>query len=126
MAARDIVPKEKEEALIASVDILTLFTDTWQQFVEFVHANKEYVLDPRIRERLIKGVDRDAALALVVMSESLTDDIQKEIVTHDEQALRTRLNRIICIGDVDIPPDALERAFVFGELFCLCVNNLNS
>ena len=115
---------EAPPAVVPRVDIMTLFCDAWIQFVRFVHENSHYILDPKMREKLCKGIDRDPALALVVLAEKLTPEIKKEIGDHDEKALRTRFADQVDMGDLELPEDVIERAFTFGELFCLLVNEL--
>lgn len=117
------VPKAKEEA--EEPDLMTVFSETYASFVGFVRETACFIPDETARARLCSGIDRDPALALIVMMQYLTPQIQSEIEQRDEKRLRARAFFFFAdISNVIIPEEVIERAYAFGDLFCLLINQL--
>ena len=120
-----VPPKEKEEAEEEqAVSIIALFKSSWEDFLLFVKEHIHLLNDAEAAERIYGTINVDAALALVVLSQQLTPEIQAEILNRDEAALRARMGKFSHVSESEVPPDVIERAFAFGELFIVLVNEL--
>lgn len=117
-------PKEKEEIEEEAVSIIALFKSSWEDFLIFVKDHIHLLNDAEAAERIYGTINVDAALALVVLSQQLTPEIQEEILNRDEAALRARMSKFSHVSESEVPADVIERAFAFGELFIVLVNEL--
>ena len=109
------------------VDLYAVFESAYAKFVAWVKENAHLLQDESVISKVVKGVDREPAFAIIVLQSKLASaDVRKAIAAKDTEFFRKVISDKFDSGHLVFPDSVVAKGFQFAEAFVQIIDEIQA
>lgn len=115
------------EEVVEHSDLFAVFETAYSKFVAWVKENAHLLQDKQAIASVVKGVDRDPALAIIVLQSKLASaEVRAAIAARDEVFFRKAISGTFDSAHLVFPDTVVAKGFQFAEVFVQIIDEIQS